>query len=374
MVSGVGDYAFLLARELREAHGIDTIFLLTDPQSATGETIEGFPVEILGRRNSSGLRAALRGHAPKPVLLHYVGYAYSPKGCPFWLIRGLERWRSRDDGARSAHHALLLTMFHELYATGALWTSAGLTSPLQRWLTARLACLADQCLTNRCESACELLMMRRGRGPGVLVYPVFSNFGEPAQPTPLARRQPQAVWFGGRGRSARDSTLTLRRLRAALENLHISKLTTIGARELDLDCPGIAVERCSTVSRADASELLSRSRVGVLDYFDGYLGKSGIFAAYSSHGLLPLLLAPNNSEADGLASGRDYLVASQLTSSLSMSAGQQIADYAVAWYDSHNLARTAAAFAASLRAVGAKKPRQKHSIPEAVSSINNSLS
>jgi len=47
-ISGVGNYACLLARQLRAAHGIDTRFLVCDPYGSEKPEIDGFAVERLG--------------------------------------------------------------------------------------------------------------------------------------------------------------------------------------------------------------------------------------------------------------------------------------------------------------------------------------
>jgi hypothetical protein len=92
---------------------------------------------------------------------------------------------------------------------------------------------------------------------------------------------------------------------------------------------------------------LSQSRAGFLDYFDGYLGKSSVFAAFASHRLVPLLLAPNSSEADGLVSQRHFLFA-PVRDELRLDTQQQIADAALEWYTPHRLNRMASAIGRTL--------------------------
>src|SRR5207249_4253272 len=102
------------------------------------------------------------------------------------------------------------------------------------------------------------------------------------------------IWFGGLGRSVRSPTAALDQLRSALKNLGVQKLVTVGFVDLPLDGLGLPVQRHHSLSHQAASAILSASRIGVLDYFDGYLGKSGIFAAYCSHGVMPLLFVGNH--------------------------------------------------------------------------------
>jgi len=350
-ISGVGDYALLLARELRKTHQVDTKFVLTDTDWRGESRIDGFEVERLPRKTDEVLRAAMGNSSARWTVLHYVGYAYAPKGCPLWLIRALER----TVGLRTEPPQPLITMFHELYATGPLWTSAGLTSTFQKRLTKRLARLSDICFTNRYHSALELNSMRRSHKEKARVFPVFSNFGEPLKPAALAQRRPQAIWFGGLGRSVRNVTKTLAHLRNILRQFEISKLIVIGTNRINLEAAGIHCERHVHLVPEVASRLLSESRFGFLDYYDGYLGKSGIFAAYCSHGLVPILFEPNASEADGLECGRHFLLASSVNDPGTQV--QQIADAAWTWYHSHNVAKTAIAFAQAFRQMHGQESR-----------------
>src|ERR1044071_8356601 len=83
--SGVGDYAFLLARELRAAHGIDTRFLLADGSWSGERQIDGFALESIANCNASRFEKLLRSSSTAaPVILHYVGYGYEKRGCPLW--------------------------------------------------------------------------------------------------------------------------------------------------------------------------------------------------------------------------------------------------------------------------------------------------
>ncbi len=144
-IDGVGDYTFLLAKQLRAAHDIDTQFVVCDqnwenaetlkpeklkseggsekaeirnenpnnspdfqpPSSRSGEgkpatgepstihfqpstVLDGFAVHQLKERSAGELlRVLSRPGMPQTVLLHYVGYGYEKRGCPVWLVRGL---------------------------------------------------------------------------------------------------------------------------------------------------------------------------------------------------------------------------------------------------------------------------------------------
>jgi hypothetical protein len=111
---------------------------------------------------------------------------------------------------------------------------------------------------------------------------------------------------------------------------------------------GLIVEAAGVIAREDASRLLAESRVGCLDYYDGYLGKSGVFAAYSAHALVPLLLRNNHSEADGLEINRQFWAADALPHESGTAAQQKVADQARRWYDAHALATAAQTYATAM--------------------------
>src|SRR5882724_4983623 len=112
-VTGVGDYALLIAEELRRAHGISTRFIVGDPHWDGPANVNRFSVAKVAARSANDLVRSLAEEPgmQTPVLLHYVGYGYQKRGCPIWLVRGLAQWRS------GAAERRLFTMFHELYAS-----------------------------------------------------------------------------------------------------------------------------------------------------------------------------------------------------------------------------------------------------------------
>jgi hypothetical protein len=91
-------------------------------------------------------------------------------------------------------------------------------------------------------------------------------------------------------------------------------------------------------------------RVGVLDYFDGELAKSGIFAAYCARGVTTMLITRNASEGDGLKAGAQFLVATELKASVPLPDQQKVVDRACEWYAGHNLSRTASLLAEDIAA------------------------
>ena len=154
-IDGLGDYALNIARQLYKDFGVRTHFVVGDPAWVGAEEIEGCPVSKVKTRSASNLLALLLNvnAPPRVVLLHYVGYGYAKRGCPFWLVKGLENWK------RNTNNAQLVTMFHELYAFGPPWTSSFWLSVFQRNLVERLVQLSDHCVTSNDGYAAKLHSM-----------------------------------------------------------------------------------------------------------------------------------------------------------------------------------------------------------------------
>jgi hypothetical protein len=336
--TGVGDYALLLAEELRRIYGLNTRFLVGDPNWRGSGRVSDFPVAKVAARTADNLSQLLARETGDriPVLLHYVGYGFQNRGCPIWLLRGLAKWR------RSMPRRRLLTVFHELYARGPIWSSSFWNFPLQRWVTAKLARVSDRCCTNMKAYANRLEQMAPQHTGRITVSPVFSTIGEPDAILPLAERSPSLVIFGG-GRWLDEAATTHRAaVDRACELLGVERIITIGPcqhRKVQFSRP---VEEMGVLPAADISRCLADTRVGFLNYFSGYLGKSTIFAAYCAHGLLPLFALPNYSELDGLSATRHFLVALEMAKPVAIGEMQRIADHARDWYSQHTLAQCTA--------------------------------
>jgi hypothetical protein len=278
---GVGTHATLLGGALRRRFGIESRFLVGDPAWSGAGTAAGMPAFPLPERTAGALRDSLTSAT---VLVHYVNYAYQRRGCPAWLVRGLTRWRREGAGRR------LVTIFHEVYANGLPWQSSFWLSPVQRWLARELVAWSDAAVTSL-----DLYIRRLGgaRVAGkVEVWPVFSNLGEPADPPPYRSREPRLAVFGGPGTRRRAYAEWGEALAACCRELAIEEIWDIGPPADRSAVPavvaGIPVQRHGALPAATVSDLLLRCRAGFLAYPAGFLTKSGIFAAYCAHGLLPV--------------------------------------------------------------------------------------
>jgi hypothetical protein len=266
--SGVSGYAAALAVELEERLGIESRFV-TGAAGLTGST----------------------------VLLHYANYGYQTRGCPVSLVRGLLRWK------RSAAGRRLVTVFHEVYASGPFWRSSFWTSPLQRRLAATLALGSDGVVTNL-----ELyagLLKRLTPSVEVHVSPVFSTVGEPERVPALSERSPRMVVFGGPGARARAYGEHREDLEASCRGLGVEEVLDIGPALSSVPPRiggNIPVRTLGELPVSEVSRRLLGSRAGFLAYPGDFLGKSTIYAAYCAHGLLPV--QPGEKAAAGDAQAR----------------------------------------------------------------------
>lgn len=347
VVDGIGDYALCLARLLRDNVGITTRFIVTDPDWTGVSEVEGFEVRRITSQSTNELLNVLVGDSSlgEQVLLHYEGYGYATRGCPFWLVEALERWRQASD------ERVLITMFHELYAKGPPWTSSFWLSRAQKNLTVRLARLSDHWLTSLERYARVLQKMSRKELSEPHHLAVFSSIGEPQSAAPLNERRRRLVVFGTRGRRIEVYKRSAADLNRICAELCIEEIVDIG-RSVDFAVASIVdvpVVPCGELPASGVSDVLLDSVAGVIDYPASMLAKSTIFAAYCSHRMIPIVANYGDGHsADGLEAGTHYRLSGVASERLSMTSGQLMADRAFEWYQSHCLSAHARRLAASL--------------------------
>jgi hypothetical protein len=345
-IDGVGDYALNLAQQLRQDIGIETNFLVGD-RSWDRATEIAFPTSKVSEHSAQALLSLLPSNiqTPTTVLLHYVNYGYAKRGCPVWLVSGLERWRS------ASPNRTLVTMFHEISASGPILSSAFWLASLQRDLAARLARVSDHCLTSKQLYAEILSDISQGKHTKISTLPVFSNIGEPARVSLLAERHRRLVVFGGRSNRLRVYQDCLKELDLACKLLKIEEIWDIGL-PTGLNLPivnGMPVIEKGQQSALTLSYILLNSLAGFFNYPTDFLAKSTIFAAYCAHSLLPVSPKPGAMPADGIESGKHYWFPdAQATRLNNLAEMQAIADNAYTWYQTHNLSVQAQTFARNL--------------------------
>ncbi len=332
-ISGIGDYALLLARELQAEHGVETRFLNADPAWRGSEPfVAPFAGNAVEERSAAALLRALeRASSCQTVLLHYVGHGYEKRGCPFWLVRAMEQWRLRS-------RARLIVLFHEVSGKGPIWTSGFWTESLQKSLARRLAQLADSLRITTEVTARRLRAMLPANSKIPLrVQPVFSTMGEPSTLPAFQERDRQMIVFGGGGWRRSAYSRYLSSLQQACRQLRIEKVidigTPIGLRP-DLSVPFV---EAGVLPAREASELMLKSTAGFFMYPVLHIGKSTIFAAYCAHGMIPVTIAENAVSGDeGLHFGKHFLVI-PASSPIDEANLSEVAAAAHGWYQQHRL-------------------------------------
>ena len=77
---------------------------------------------------------------------------------------------------------------------------------------------------------------------------------------------------------------------------------------------------------------------GFFNYNPDFLAKSGVFADYCAHGLLPISAVGSSSVIDGIESGKHYWVPNINRNDLEDQFNwQTMADNSYYWYQNHNL-------------------------------------
>jgi hypothetical protein len=339
-IDGVGDYSLKLADELLKNYGILTHFLTCQRGFEPAPVINGFPVVELPAQNTTAFLDSLPKNIYK-IILHYSDFPYDQKyGSPFWLLDALA-------AVKRQQQFKLLVMFHEfpyLYLLKKIFY----LFPFQSFVAWRVAGMADILFTNN--SVSKTTLTSRLSQP-VTNIPVFSNIGEPDHVPLLEKRTRRIVVFGTRGRRARIYQRTMSMLVNACRLLEVEEIYDVGP-SLNLNVSkikGIPLFEIGEKSAQDVSELMLDSLAGIAYSNDNRkLTKSGVFATYCAHGLVPIITQAKSSPADMIEVGTQFLFPDAQAKNLDLKSLQVIADNAHKWYKSHSQSKTAAIFASQL--------------------------
>jgi hypothetical protein len=286
---GVGDYALRLARALLRDHGLETVFVIAADSSDT--KVEGFEV-ISGLCCDSDITSPQNFDR---VILHYVNYGYQSRGVPFQLQKFVRRLRGNTRGR-------WVTMFHELYASGAPWKSAFWLRPFQVRIAGNFIGLSDSCFVSN--SVIKSAIENYAPDKRVHLVPVMSNFGEPGLVDFENRSSRTWAICGGSALIARSLRSFAGAWRKIPKIYFPERLAVIGGHPNkdvhDLlagirgTMSGITVNYHPEVEAENASALLAQCSFGWIDYFGnqrpwpGMILKSGSFAAFCAHGVIPV--------------------------------------------------------------------------------------
>jgi hypothetical protein len=332
--NGVADYALALAGALRTL-GIKSVFLSGTPAAEVAPLQDEWNTILVPKRQAHSLANMLHSLLTKTkasaVLLHFSGYGYQKRGVPLWLVQGLRNWSRRAGGIS------LLTVFHELYATGRPWQSSFWLSPAQILIARSILDLSSEVITPT--EIFRNRLLEWSRGSQIRCMPVFSNVGEAGCGSQPAARAAKAVVFGLGGVENRLFGPYRQRVERIVEMMEIEEIIDIGPRLLS---PPTSLAKAPVISkgalpRDRVSDVLAQARFGFVAYPFDVLGKSGVFAAYAANGVIPVVFADRRRSYDGLEAGRHFLDALRLETNLDADQLAGIQRRLFDWYESHSL-------------------------------------
>lgn len=312
VVCGVGDYGVCVNQKIADDYGITPQLYapLSDDDSDA---------------KKAKLRRAL--DSADAVILEYSNYGYQRHGIPYWLLQAISQWKM---GSKR-----LVTVFHELYAFGRPWSTAFWTSAPQRYVARDLARLSDGMITTTDRHA-EILRSWQ-TAIDVRVLPVPSNVGEMRVP-PLAGPRDIELIVVGLDRTRRrvylQNEANWGRIRNALGNVTVHDV----GPEVNLaltELTGLPCVVHGHVAAPTLSAMLEKARWGIVDYHQSTLEKSGVFAAYCAHGVMPIVLRHSTPSGSSLKEGTHFLTLS--SSELIRNNTSELSRRAHQWYTGHGI-------------------------------------
>ena len=345
-VCGIGDYAWGIARGLRDEHEIQSQFLSAGTSWSVPQGETEFPVSRASSLTAGSLAGFVQGQRElDAVVLHMAPYGYQKRAVPLWMASAWQRL------ARLPQRPRLITMFHELYASGPVRSSAFWLQPLQKWVLRRVARASDALRTNRRPYADWLLGIPGLQANQVEVMPVYSNFGEPELLPSLAQREPAMAMFAWGIHSGESLETVLGRAAACCRQFGLRRLHLIGwKKEIDETGLGVEVVRHGFLEAVEISRLLLSCRMAYTAYSPLHFGKSTLVAAFAAHGLVVITQGRSPELPDGLEDGRNVLHEASLSDRLSPTADglESIGRNLRTWYDRHSLAANVRSYAAQI--------------------------
>ncbi len=335
---GVSDHAIALASELRTSCGIDSAFVVLN----SGEQTEiPYPVKHCSHDRLHDACNALSANRPSAILVHLSGYGYSNDGAPTLLAPALEQ-------VKACGRFPIAVFFHELHASGMPWTSAFWHGERQKRAYRRIARACDLPITSARVFASWL---EQQIAAPVQCMPVFSQVGETEQPVPLVDRDPAMAVFGlaaTRQRAYSD----LDNMGDTLARLGVRKIVDIGPQiETPRQVNGIPVQCAGTLPAAEIDLLFAKMAFGYLAYPPNCLAKSGVFAAYTAHGVIPIIAQDFRDEFDGLRDGL-HVLSPRTVREIKLGTLDECSQAAWTWYSGHKLRDHAAMYDRWLRTAG----------------------
>lgn len=292
--------------------------------------------------NSESIVRQLEDANPDVVYLHYVNYGYAKRGCPQWLLTAIEKTKEKLSYT-------LITFFHEICASGRIWSSSFWTSPFQKRIARRLL-LSSRCCVTTLQLYQELLLsLAPAKKESIEVFPVLSVLGEPQTVPSWSGREPILVILGGVGSRTRLYTESAQELKQVCDLLQIHDVLDFGP-EVDItpSLPSsVSWKRMGLCEPKSICSHLLSAKAGLMNYPNAFLGKSTVFASYAAHGVLPICASNRDIRrllrSDALRAGFHYWDPVQ-----PLVDAESIVRKANEWYSGHSLEHLSQMLASNL--------------------------
>jgi len=340
---GIVDYANRLSEQLSRVYGIESILIPVTETVITPDPtyLDKFPIHKLKCGKDNPLLDAIPEDI-SGVIVHFDFELMS-------YVEALQDLRRKRDDLK------IVFMVHEFFPRWPMSFRSRLSIEFKRLINSRegnvylsraaIVKLADHIFTN--SQVFQSVLSRLTNAP-VICLPTFSNVGEPKEILSCKKRIRRMVIFGSAGSRERVYTNSAKALLKSCGLLGIEEIVDIGPfleKDVQIFSKEIPVTAIGPQSSIKVSEVLSESMAGFIDYSHNprIISKSGVFAAYSAHGLVTVLSQPLKHETDNLKLNEHYTTWKNLKNvdTLKM---QNISTNAFDWYQEHNVVKCAEKF------------------------------
>lgn len=348
-VCGISDYGRLLAQELRDGHDIHSSFLAVGSGDRLRNRTAEFPVFDLLHGTADAVVSFLASTERQfqAVLLHMSPYGFQKRGVPLWLAAAWRRIFAHRE------RPVLLTMFHELSASGPPTSSAFWLRLIQQHVLRVVARCSDGVRTSRTAYADWLGQVCGSERQHIPVMPVFSNMGEgAASASGVGERFHRMTVFASTvGPDIRPLLVEICRKK------EIRRVGWIGAGEAQVLGAGVQTRCRSHLPAEETGAWFQEHGVAFTAYNPDFLAKSGIFAAFAAHEVAVLLPTSQAELPDHLRAWEHFIPAAESSSASWGELAGRASSGLHQWYRTHDLRGTAASYAAQIQAL-ADRPFQ----------------
>ncbi len=308
-IDGVGDYCWNLWKHWPNGDDAWHCLALRNADKTAAHWPE---VAVHGfQDNAVSLRAILEGIPAETLVLHYVSYGFQPKGIPTWLPQALKHWRNAVPSRR------VVTMFHEMYARSSPLRSPFWVAPVAKRIIRELVVVSDAWATS-CERYSEQLVHSFGASPALgRIVPIATNVplsGALAENPFQSGTKLRIVVFGLAKTRLWALEKHWRLLRVLNEAASIESITLLGKSPDAADAGafenwkvkiggGITWRNRFDLSREEISGELVQHHAGLLANVPDILTKSGVFAAFAAHGVVPVIAGQSGDRVRGKMGG-----------------------------------------------------------------------